>query len=245
MSFATLIRDARLARRMDVAAMAKLLAITPGELALIESGGTFPPASRRRAWAAVLGFVDLLDFDRCWRAPLGGSTAAARATPDGFIPVVNSAPAGPPVDYQEFGIDTSIGCDYVPRANTPEQQSAEFLFAVIVVGDSMSPAFEDGDLVIFRPLGADETLADGAAMFVRFAANRDHTCTFKRIYRVEGAPDELGIRYELRPDNPAHAILCVRAEEIDRMAIAIERRAGYARGAAMGMRRVADQYAQG
>jgi SOS-response transcriptional repressor LexA len=241
----TMLAEMRAARRLDAAGFAQLLNSAPEYLARVEAGAIFPPAAKRRAWAAALGYADLLDFDARWRAPLAGSARAARAAPAGLIPVVNAAPAGPPVDYQEFGLDTAVGYDYVPRADTPEQQSADFLFAVIIVGDSMSPAYQDGDLVVFRPLAPDESLPAGQAVFIRFAASRDHTCTFKRLFCAGSGRADDSPRYELRPDNPAQASLLVDAQEIDRIAVAIERRPGYAAlTEARGICRVADQYAQ-
>lgn len=240
MTLGPLLQRLRRNRRLNLPEMAAALNSTPQTLAQIEAGKAFPPAAQRRAWAAALGFADLLDFDSHWRPPLGGSPQSARPTPNHLIPIINAVPAGPPVDYHEFGIDTSVGIDYVPRSADPAQQTADFLFAVIVVGDSMSPTYDDGDLVIFRPLAADEDLPDGQAVFIRFAANRDHTCTFKRIFRTGGDERQQSL-YELRPDNPVQASVYVRPEEIDRIAIAIERRPAYA---STEIRRVTDQYAQ-
>src|SRR5580658_4469566 len=153
----TLLRGMRLARRLDLAAMADQLATAPRRLELVEMGAAFPSVAERRAWADKLGFADLLDFDRHWRDGWPGVTLAGR---DGSIPIINKTPAGKPVDYQEYGIDSSIGYEYVPRSADMTGMENEILFAVIVIGDSMFPGWHEGDLVVFRPVRPDESLPD-------------------------------------------------------------------------------------
>src|SRR5580704_17368157 len=122
----TLLRGMRLARQLDLAAMADQLATAPRRLELVEMGAAFPSAAERRAWADKLGFTDLLDFDRHWRDGWPGVTLAGR---DGSIPIINKTPAGKPVDYQEYGIDSSVGYEYVPRsAGTKEIWSSSAPF---------------------------------------------------------------------------------------------------------------------
>src|SRR5271155_1812097 len=129
----TLLRGMRLAKRWDLAAMAAELQTSARRLELVEIGAAFPSAAERRAWAEKLGFADLLDFDRHWRDGWLGITLARRG---GSIPIINQAPAGQPVDYQEYGIDSSIGYEYVPRSADMAALDADILFAVIVIGDS-------------------------------------------------------------------------------------------------------------
>lgn len=152
---------------------------------------------------------------------------------DGFVPIINKAPAGGPIDYEEYGIDSGMGYEYVPRSVGME---GELLFAVIVIGDSMQPAYREGDLVIFRPIRQHEQVADGSPVFVRFTAERDHTCTFKSVHRRTDG------RLDLRPENPAYPVIVAATEEIDRMALAIERREQFWRSREP--RRVRDEYAQ-
>ena len=159
----TLLRGVRLGRQWDERTMATALGTTPRRVQLVEAGGAFPPAAERRAWAVRLGFTDLVSFDRQWR---DGWARVTRAHRSGWVPVINKAPAGPPVDYQEFGVDSGLGYEYVPRSTG---QRDEVLFAVVVFGDSMSPAYREGDLVIFRPIAIDEPIPDGSAVFVRFS----------------------------------------------------------------------------
>jgi SOS-response transcriptional repressor LexA len=202
----------RIAKKMDVSAMARKLGTTPGRLQLVETGAAFPAAIERRTWAKKLGFADLSDFDHQWRDGWARVTAAHR---DGYVPIINKAPAGTPTDYEEYGIDSGRGFEYVPRS---KGMDGELLFAVIIIGNSMSPIFLEGDLVIFRPIRQDEPVPDGSAVFVRFTAERQHGCTFKSVYRrSDGLLD-------LRPENPIYPTIVADGAEIERMALALERR---------------------
>lgn len=201
-------------RQWDMATMAQTLATSQEQLQRVLSGAAFPPAVQRRAWARQLGFADLLNFDDQWRQR---KVITAQAACRNLIPVINQAPAGSPRDYEEYGLDSGLGFEYIPRR---EGQDGP-LFAVVIVGDSMFPAYGSGDLVVFRPVNPDEAVPDATPVFVRFGASRDHGCTFKRAYGAEEG------WMEFRPDNPRHSSIFARREEIDRLAIAVERRAGY------------------
>jgi SOS-response transcriptional repressor LexA len=227
----TLIRGMRIAKKLDLPAMATELGTTAGRLRLVETGAAFPAALERRRWAAKLGFADLTDFDRHWRDGWARITAAHR---DGYVPIINKAPAGLPTDYEEWGIDSGVGFEYIPRSTGME---GELLFAVIIIGHSMSPIFLEGDLVIFRPIRQDEPLPDGSAVFVRFTAERQHGCTFKSVYR---RPDG---KLDLRPENPTYPTIIATGDEIERMALALERRPGFWHPANE-TRRVRDEYVQ-
>jgi SOS-response transcriptional repressor LexA len=227
----TLLRGMRIAKKLDLSTMAGTLGTTPGRLQLVETGAVFPAAIERRMWASKLGFADLADFDHQWRDGWARVTAALR---DGYVPIINKAPAGSPVDYEEYGIDSGVGFEYIPRTVGME---GELLFAVIVIGDSMSPVFVEGDLVIFRPIRQDDLIPDGSHVFVRFTAERQHGCTFKSVYRRADG------KLDLRPENPGYKTIIASGDEIERMALAIEKRPRFW-CPAKETRRVRDEFVQ-
>jgi len=148
--------------------------------------------------------------------------AVTRGDPDGDpagrqIPVINQAPAGEPVDYEEFGVDSGQGYTYLPRS--PWQVGDDLLFAFVVVGDSMAPEFQPGDYVVCRHVEPDQ-IRDGEPCFVRLGAAHETACTFKRAFA-------LGDRVELRPDNPRHRPRIVDKADILRMAPVVEKRTRY------------------
>ncbi|MCC6580056.1 MAG: LexA family transcriptional regulator [Phycisphaeraceae bacterium] len=125
--------------------------------------------------------------------------------PNGGIPVINRAPAGGPVDYEHMSLDAGVGWDYVPRIGSGVHDPTAFAF--VVVGDSMMPEFHEGDTVICSPQAA---IRDGDAVFVRLGAERDSTCTFKRVFNR-------GLSVELIPDNRRYPPMLVLKEHIVRM----------------------------
>ena len=241
-----LLRGIRLGKQFDVTQMAAALGTTPRHLQRVESGATVPPAAERRRWARALGFPDLTAFDAYWRA--GHDSAWDKliaAHRPGWIPVVNQAPAGPPVDFEDHGVDSRTGFDYVARspglADGPDAEGR--LFAVVIVGTSMVPTYRPGDLVVFRPVDPEAVadgatpLADGSPVFVRFTADRDHGCTVKAIHRRTDG------RFDLRPENPAHPTAIAGPWEMARLAVAVEVRPGHCR-VDRSVHAVVDEHAQ-
>jgi transcriptional regulator with XRE-family HTH domain len=161
--------------------------------------------------------LTLDEFRQLWT----GQTVQVRGQLDG-IPVINKVPAGEPVDYTECGVDSGQGYEYLTRTPWQVGVDMDLLFAVVVVGDSMSPEFLEGDYLVFKPiLDAEDQVPDGTPVFVRFGADRDHECTFKRAF---SAGEE---RIELRPDNRKHLPLVVERSQIERMSKLIEVRRRY------------------
>ncbi|MBN2138505.1 MAG: helix-turn-helix domain-containing protein [Sedimentisphaerales bacterium] len=89
------------------------------------------------------------------------------------VPVINKVSAGYPTDFNDLDYPVGIADDYVrcPDLHDPNA------FAVRVVGDSMEPRFNEGDIVVFSP-AAD--VNNGDDCFVRFAT--PHETTFKRVF---------------------------------------------------------------
>lgn len=126
--------------------------------------------------------------------------------PDRGIPIINSAPAGDPVDYEHMELDNGIGSDYLSRIGSGVNDPNAFAFTV--VGDSMTPEFCDADTIVCSP---NSVIKDGDPVFVRFASEYEHTCTFKRVF-------DRGDEVELIPDNRRYSPLIVLKDQIDRMA---------------------------
>lgn len=110
------------------------------------------------------------------------------------VPLINKVSAGYPAGFTDLGFPARVADEYV-RCPDVEDPDA---FAARVVGDSMSPAYAEGDVVVFSPARA---LADGCDCYARLEP--DHESTFKRVYFEKGADGEELIR--LQPVNSRYA----------------------------------------
>jgi repressor LexA len=107
-----------------------------------------------------------------------------------LVPIINRASAKYPADFDTMNYPIGSAEDYVrcPDLHDPNA------FAVRVIGDSMTPAFTEGDIVIFSP-AAD--VQNGDDCFVRFS--HPHESTFKRVFfETEG-------KVRLQPRNETYA----------------------------------------
>jgi len=111
-----------------------------------------------------------------------------------LVPVINNVAAGYPVDYDDMGYPPGGADDYVrcPDLHDPHA------FAVRVVGDSMEPKYNEGDIIIFSPSAAVE---NGDDCFVRMT--NPHETTFKQVFFEQ---DEQ-IRLQPRNHNYSPSIL--------------------------------------
>jgi repressor LexA len=103
---------------------------------------------------------------------VGQSAGNIETVRTGSVPVINKVSAGYPKDFTDMGYppkvaDAYIGC---PGLNDPDA------FAARVHGDSMTPKYREGDIVIFSP---NSPWRDGNDCFVRFD---DGQTTFKRVF---------------------------------------------------------------
>jgi SOS-response transcriptional repressor LexA len=119
-----------------------------------------------------------------------------------LVPVINRVSAGYPADFDDMGYPVGIADDYVrcPDLHDPNA------FAVRVVGDSMTPKFTQGDIVVFSP-AAD--VQNGDDCFVRFS--QPHESTFKRIFF------ESEEKVRLQPRNETYAPQIVDGSRINGM----------------------------
>lgn len=119
------------------------------------------------------------------------------------IPLINSVAAGYPREFTDLGYPVRVADEYiaVPGVSDPDT------FAARVVGDSMSPDYREGDIVVFSP-SADAT--EGADCFARL--ERDDETTFKRVFfETDDAGREL---IRLQPVNPRYRAAVVEREAV-------------------------------
>lgn len=168
-----------------------------------------PPEQRQIAQAFGLTYEDFL----------ARVNANVRTSGAPGIPVINRAPAGQIVDYEEYGVDSGQGFEYLDWGGVHD----ELAFAVVVVGDSMEPGIREGDYLVLSSLNVPEPkvrFEDGKIVFVRFAEESRHRgCTLARAYKV---PDGGGWR--LQKDNPKYPPVFCADVEIGQFAVAIEHR---------------------
>ncbi|MCB9847029.1 MAG: helix-turn-helix domain-containing protein [Phycisphaeraceae bacterium] len=119
------------------------------------------------------------------------------------VPVINSVQAGYPTEFTDMAYPARVADSYVSAPDVMDPDA----FAARVVGDSMSPAYREGDIVVFSP---ERDTPPGSDCFVRF--ERDGETTFKRVYFEVGDGGRELIR--LQPLNSAYAPRVADREEI-------------------------------
>ncbi|MCW2763756.1 MAG: LexA repressor [Marmoricola sp.] len=126
----------------------------------------------------------------------------ALVMPSHSAPIVNRVSAGYPSDFTDLSYPPRNADAYItaPGVDDPD------VFAARVSGDSMSPKYTEGDIVIFSPAAAWK---EGADCFVRF---EDGKTTFKRVY---AEVDETGRQMlRLEPRNSRYSVRVIPREEI-------------------------------
>jgi SOS-response transcriptional repressor LexA len=118
------------------------------------------------------------------------------------VPLINKVAAGYPTEFTDLAYPARVADEYV-RCPDLEDPDA---FAARVVGDSMVPAYVEGDIVIFSP---SKVVKSGMDCFARLEP--DHESTFKRVY-LEQREGEEWIR--LQPLNAAYPPRIVRREMV-------------------------------
>jgi len=120
----------------------------------------------------------------------------------GAVPVVNRVSAGYPKDFTDLAYPKGVADEFIGCPNIDDPDA----FAARVSGDSMSPKYQTGDIVIFSPA---LSVRNGDDCFARF---EDGQTTFKQVFFEQ---DEAGndlIR--LQPRNPAYTPRVVPREQI-------------------------------
>ena len=88
------------------------------------------------------------------------------------VPVINRVSAGYPKDFTDLSYPRGVADDYVGCPDLHDENA----FAARVHGDSMTPKYREGDIVIFSP---GKSPKNGDDCFVRF---QDGHTTFKRVF---------------------------------------------------------------
>jgi len=104
------------------------------------------------------------------------------------LPVVNRVSAGYPKDFTDLSYPKGAADSYIscPEVSDPDA------FAARVHGDSMTPKYREGDIVIFSPKA---TLRSGDDAFIRF---EDGQTTFKRVFFESDDANQPVIRLQPR-----------------------------------------------
>jgi phage repressor protein C with HTH and peptisase S24 domain/DNA-binding XRE family transcriptional regulator len=118
------------------------------------------------------------------------------------VPVINKISAGYPRDFTDLSYPPRVADDYV---GCPDVQDKD-AFAARVHGDSMTPKYREGDIVIFSPAASPRS---GDDCFVRF---EDGQTTFKRVFFESDGGGKSIIR--LQPRNEKYPPRVVASEDV-------------------------------
>jgi repressor LexA len=127
------------------------------------------------------------------------------------VPVINRISAGYPKDFTDLSYPKGVADDYV---GCPDLHDGD-AFAARVYGDSMTPKYREGDIVIFSPAAAPR---DGDDCFVRFA---DGQTTFKRVFFETGDAGKPVLR--LQPRNEKYRPQVMPADAVSGLYRAVYR----------------------
>jgi phage repressor protein C with HTH and peptisase S24 domain len=119
------------------------------------------------------------------------------------VPVINRVSAGYPQDFTDLNYPRGVADDYV---SCPDLHDDKDAFAARVHGDSMTPKYRQGDIVIFSPAAAPK---NGDDCFVRFA---DGHTTFKRVFFENDAKGQPVLR--LQPRNEKYRPQVVASTDV-------------------------------
>jgi phage repressor protein C with HTH and peptisase S24 domain len=118
------------------------------------------------------------------------------------VPVINKVSAGYPKDFSDMSYPPKVADDYI---GCPDLHDSD-AFAARVHGDSMTPKYNQGDIVVFSPAAPPK---NGDDCFIRFT---DGQTTFKRVFFENDEAGEAVIR--LQPRNEKYRAKVMRSDEI-------------------------------
>lgn len=166
--------------------------------------------------AAALGMT-VEQLDREWR-PQGIPQSVGDPIRRG-IPLINKAPAGKIIDYEECGADSGQGNWYIQRDGIEDPNA----FGVVITGDSMSPFLVAGAVAIFSPMDMDGhthfrrlLVKEGHVVYVRFSSDAPKEgCTVARLFPAAGG------KIKLVKDNKKYKPISCETQHIASMAAMI------------------------
>lgn len=225
-SFGVMLRELRRGRGLTLHGLADRVGVTPGYLSMIENGRVNNPPSMKvlvRLEAALAVRDSRLCRAAQWEKtpkPIREQLERARqanAAPhqpqahlDTFrgatVPLINKVAAGYPAGFTDLDYPARASDDVivVPGYTGLHGDHDPDAFAATVCGDSMTPDYRAGDIVVFSPL-AD--VVDGSDCFARLEP--DHECTFKRVFFEDGDH-----RIRLEPLNRDYPTRTVDREDV-------------------------------
>ena len=187
----------------------KTLEFAPGLLLHIAHMESLPPDIRQEYESAEAENQKLRQFiknlvhkktDAVQADALLEESEKASVSAGRLVPVINKVSAGYPADFNDLDYPAGVADDYVRCPDLHDTNA----FAVRVVGDSMEPKFNEGDIVVFSPAAE---VHSGDDCFIRFAM--PHETTFKRVFFE---PDD---KLRLQPRNDKYPPMIVDGKRID------------------------------
>jgi phage repressor protein C with HTH and peptisase S24 domain/DNA-binding XRE family transcriptional regulator len=118
------------------------------------------------------------------------------------VPLINRVSAGYPKDFTDLSYPAKVADEYL---GCPDVRDAD-AFATRVCGDSMSPKYRDGDIVIFSPAASPR---NGDDCFVRF---EDGQTTFKRVFFESDEASQPVLR--LQPRNEKYRPQTIASQKV-------------------------------
>src|SRR4030042_1508702 len=134
----------------------KTLEFEPGLLLPIAHMESLPPDIRQEYESAeaenqkLRQFIKNLVHKKSGQVQFDGilpESEKASVSAGRLVPVINKVAAGYPADFNDLDYPAGVADDYV---RCPDLHDAN-AFAERVVGDSMEPRFNEGDIVVFSP----------------------------------------------------------------------------------------------
>ncbi len=199
LSFARILRSCRQKAGLKQSELAQKVGVTGPYISLLESGKRPPPADEvtlRLERALDVAPKTLLRLAHIARTPedirrvtdLERLYAEGRLTEQhevqgsevrskGFrqIPLINKVSAGYPSDFTDLDYPVGVADEYVVVPDLTDPNA----FAIVVCGDSMSPRFQEGDILIISPA---HPVRSGDFCFVRIDFHGEVRSTFKQVF---------------------------------------------------------------